>query len=188
MKSLGLIALLITLFSCSNEVADYAPKALDLEKEEKAIQNAILQTQQLLVGKLLAYYDSLDLAPAVRFCAENAQRLTDSMSLELGYNLRRLSVKNRNQLNAVNKVDFDAYKHFQKTKAEGAMSKFYFDELNQLYFAPIVINTPLCLQCHGKQEDRNAKAYELIQEYYPNDHAIDYALGDLRGVWRVSKP
>lgn len=188
MKNLCFLTLLITLFSCSNETTDFAPKSIDLDKEEKAIQDAILQTQQLLVGKLLSYYDSLDLEPAVRFCAENAQRLTDSMSLELGYNLRRLSVNNRNKMNEVNKVDFDAHKHFEKTKVEGAMSKSYFDELNQLYYAPIVLGMPLCLQCHGRQEDRNGQAYALIQEYYPNDLAINYALGDLRGVWRVSKP
>jgi hypothetical protein len=46
---------------------------------------------------------------------------------------------------------------------------------------------PLCLQCHGKPEERKADAYTLIEQYYPNDKAINYDLGALRGMWKVTE-
>lgn len=174
-------------FSCATHQDEYEPTPIDLSTEESAIQDAILVTQQLLIGKLMAHVDSLDLEPAVRFCAENAQRLTDSISDELGYVIRRVSPENRNELNTVSKADMVAYRHFDKSKNAGKLAISYFDDVNQTYYAPIVLGMPLCLQCHGKAEDRNAAAFSLIQDFYPNDMAIDYGLGDLRGIWRVRK-
>jgi hypothetical protein len=173
--------------ACESHQDEYQPTPIDLATEETTIQDAILTTQQLLIGKLLAHVDSSDLTPAVRFCAENAQRLTDSISNELGYSIKRISPMNRNDLNAVTKADLDAYKFFEKSKTSGQLAKSHFDALNQTYYAPIVLGMPLCLQCHGTKKDRNPDAYALIEELYPKDRAVDYSLGDLRAVWKVKK-
>ena len=187
MKLIQFVFMASILASCVEHQDEYAPTPIDLSKEETTIQDAIQSTQQLLIGKLMAHVYSADFEPAVRFCAENAQRLTDSMSMVLGYNIRRVSPKNRNDLNAVSKADLVAYKHFDKTMNSGKLAKSYFDDVNQTYYTPIVLGMPLCLQCHGKKEDRNAAAYAHIQDFYPKDLAVDYDFGDLRGLWRVTK-
>lgn len=189
MKTLTLTITALFLIACSSYSEDLNAEdiTIDLEQEEQQIQDAILSTQQLLIGTLMSHVDSVDMTPAVRFCAEHAQHLTDSISEELGYTIRRVSPKNRNPKNEVSKTDFDAFKYFQKTKEEGQMAGSFFDELNQVYYTPIVLGMPLCLSCHGSEETRNTAAYQVIQEYYPTDKAVDYTIGDLRGVWRVSK-
>jgi hypothetical protein len=182
------IALMVMIFvSCESHQDEKEPTPIDLDTEQSIIQDAILSTQQLLIGKLMSHVDSLDLEPAVRFCAENAQRLTDSISNELGYTIRRVSPKNRNSLNAASQADLMAYKHFENSISSGKLAKYHFDDVNQTYYAPIVLGMPLCLQCHGKLDERNTAAYALIQEFYPTDLAVDYDLGDLRGMWRVGK-
>jgi hypothetical protein len=186
-KFLVFILLLNMAFSCGTETPVHTPNPINLKTEEKSIQDAIQSTQQLLIGKLITHIDSNDFEPAIRFCAENAQRLTDSISKELGYDIRRISPKNRNEKNAASKIDWNAYHYFEKTKSSGQMAKSYFNELNQIYYAPIVLGMPVCLKCHGNEQERDRRASVLIQELYPRDRAVDYAQGDLRGVWRVAK-
>ena len=187
MKRITLAIFASMLFACERHQDEQRPIPIDLSTEEKTIQDAILTTQQLLIGKLLTHVDSSDLTTAVRFCAENAQRLTDSISNELGYSIKRVSPMNRNDLNAVSEADLVAYKFFEKSKSSGQLAKSHFDSATQTYYAPIVLGMPLCLQCHGTQTDRNPRAYALIEEFYPKDRAVDYSLGDLRAVWKVKK-
>ena len=54
-----------------------------------------------------------------------------------------------------------------------------------MYYAPIQIK-PLCLTCHGIQNtDIHADHLTLINEHYPADEAVDYSLGELRGMWSI---
>lgn len=154
--------------------------------EQTQIDDAIFATQQLLVGKLLSHVDGDNLDAAVHFCAENAQTLTDSMSQVQGYQIRRISPQNRNDKNALNADDALAFEQFENSLASGTLDKFFVPENRNAYYIPILLGMPLCLQCHGKTEDRNPQAYDLIQQYYPNDKAINYDLGALRGMWKVT--
>lgn len=40
----------------------------------------------------------------------------------------------------------------------------------------------MCLQCHGKTDDIKPSAKALLQQLYPNDQAIGYAVGQVRGA------
>lgn len=59
-------------------------------------------------------------------------------------------------------------------------------DLNTIaFYAPIRVNE-FCLQCHGKLgETLSEKNYEVIKELYPEDEAIGYSAGDLRGIWSI---
>jgi hypothetical protein len=190
MKLTFFFALSLVLGSCVNvqyEESEYVPEPWNPLEEQVQIDDAILATQQLLVGKLTSHVDDENLDEAVHFCAKNAQTLTDSMSQVLGYNIRRISPRNRNEKNALNSSDELAFAHFEKSLNAGAMSKYYVDENSAAYYTPILLGMPLCLQCHGKPEERKADAYTLIEQYYPNDKAINYDLGALRGMWKVTE-
>ena len=43
-----------------------------------------------------------------------------------------------------------------------------------------------CLNCHG--EKVNPDLYKTIKKYYPQDQAIGFKLGQLRGAFTLSKP
>jgi len=177
------------IFSCVNN-RDGSTENLDAAwlpiQEKNQIDNAILATQQLLIGKLVAQVESSNFESAVRFCARNAQHLTDSMSQAFGYNIRRISPRNRNENNVLNHNDELAFAHFENSLKAGAMDKYFIPKNAETYYAPILLGMPLCLQCHGKEEDRNAEAYTLVKQFYPNDKAINYDLGALRGMWKVT--
>lgn len=184
-----LAASMVFLSSCvyyQHEENVYVPEPWNPLEEQTQIDDAILATQQLLVGKLISHVDGENLDEAVHFCAKNAQTLTDSMSQVLGYDIRRISPQNRNDKNALNTDDALAFEQFENSLASGALDKFFVPENQNAYYTPILLGMPLCLQCHGKAEDRNPQAYALIQQYYPNDKAINYDLGALRGMWKVT--
>jgi hypothetical protein len=185
-----LAASMLFLNSCvyyQHEENVYVPEPWNPLDEQTQIDDAILASQQLLVGKLMSHVDDENMDAAVHFCAKNAQTLTDSMSRVQGYKIRRISPKNRNELNALNADDELAFAHFENSLASGALDKFFVPESQNAYYTPILLGMPICLQCHGKTEDRNPQAYALIQQYYPNDKAINYDLGALRGMWKVTK-
>ena len=50
---------------------------------------------------------------------------------------------------------------------------------------PIPLSQPLCLQCHGGDEDIAPGTREAILAKYPQDKATGYQLNDLRGIWRI---
>jgi hypothetical protein len=49
---------------------------------------------------------------------------------------------------------------------------------------PIVMGEP-CLACHGPVEGINPRVLELIRAAYPEDLAVGYQAGDLRGAVSV---
>lgn len=59
------------------------------------------------------------------------------------------------------------------------------DDQTIAFYAPIKVNA-MCLQCHGKVgETLKSEDYAVIQKYYPNDKAVGYVDGDLRGMWSI---
>jgi hypothetical protein len=53
------------------------------------------------------------------------------------------------------------------------------------YFKPILLQ-PMCLNCHGTPQTQIQPAtLNKIKELYPNDQAIDFKEGDLRGIWHI---
>ena len=47
---------------------------------------------------------------------------------------------------------------------------------------PIAVAPP-CLACHGATEQLSEEVQTYLTEHYPNDQAVGYAVGDLRGVF-----
>jgi hypothetical protein len=46
---------------------------------------------------------------------------------------------------------------------------------------------PTCLQCHGKpKQDIEAATLKTIQRKYRFDKATGYAMGELRGTWKLT--
>ena len=53
------------------------------------------------------------------------------------------------------------------------------------WYAPISIGNPLCLTCHGEADALPPAIRDRLAESYPDDRAVGYAEGDLRGAFVV---
>jgi len=191
MKSFSTFSFLFVgfiLFSCTNSV-ETAEDNMDIDKKESVntdlLDSVIMEVQTTLISNLTKAIDEQGIESAALFCAEKAQGLTDSMSTVLGYKVKRISDRNRNEVNALDEYEQEVFLAFQSAKSNGSPIYSQINETSRKYYKPIMLGMPLCLKCHGSTEDRDAAAYAVISEKYPDDKAIGYTLGELRGMWVV---
>lgn len=130
-------------------------------------------------------------AEAVSFCSTFAPEFgknknaewAEKARAELGakvFRLARISMKNRNPKNAANEKQAMIFSQWLK---EGAQPTVYRDNEKVVTMHPIQIATPLCLGCHGDSATLDKKAGQVIQKLYPEDKAVGYKIGDLRGAF-----
>lgn len=120
---------------------------------------------------------------AVEFCNLEAIPLTDSVAQRYNVQIQRLSDKNRNPDNAlVLKEDIEAWEELKS----GRKTYIRPDEEGRAFFyKPIILAMETCLNCHGGKNDISESTLAVISQKYPNDKATGYALGDLRGMWKI---
>lgn len=131
---------------------------------------------------------------ALQFCANQAQQLTEMINRDAkkGIRVKRVSQKYRNPVNQPDKLDRLAFEFFRQMKERDG--KYPDDFITRLrhkedknievfrYYEPLFIEKP-CLACHGEQLKPEVAAQ--LKEYYPEDKATGYKLGDLRGLIAV---
>lgn len=127
---------------------------------------------------------------AVDFCSVKAMPLTDSLSGITNSIIQRLSDKNRNPANAIQSDEDNlAWKKLQEMIPDSLVSKKHFvsrHNNNVYYYKAITIAMPACLNCHGsKESDISPQALRVINAKYPADKATGYAMGALRGMWKI---
>jgi len=128
---------------------------------------------------------------AAAFCSEKARGLAKKVNANYkkGLSVKRISLKYRNP---GNKPTADEAKVLQELhtafNAKKAVPKMVVKEVGKNHYKvykPIFINKGVCLTCHGAGNVRDEKAYKLIKAKYPNDKAVGYKKGDLRGAFVV---
>jgi hypothetical protein len=124
---------------------------------------------------------------AVKYC--NFNPLIDSLSRLYNAEIRRTTLKPRNLLNQPRDYENVMINAYMDHYNDGKLLKPIVENLmdgDHVYYSPIVINTGLCLTCHGEVgKTVNSEDYEYIKSLYPNDQAIGYKMNDLRGVWSI---
>ncbi|MFK7984005.1 MAG: DUF3365 domain-containing protein [Saprospiraceae bacterium] len=170
------------------------------EKEELAIkaeQEAIYLSKgkQIAASTFIALSQQLQKAVkeggipnAIQYCNLAAYPITDSLSQVHQAVTRRTSLRNRNPKNKATEIERIVLEDFEKRAAEGQSLKpvvKFLDEQKVAFYAPIKLND-FCLNCHGKLgETLTDENYTFIKKYYPEDKAIGYLSGDLRGMWSI---
>jgi hypothetical protein len=128
---------------------------------------------------------------AIGFCNTEAIRITDSVSAVKNVKIRRLAKKYRNPMNKTNKGESKIYKSYilEWLKRETLHPKIIpNEEGHPVYYSPIGIQ-PVCLNCHGiPGKDIPSPLAEKIATLYPEDKAVDFQKGELRGMWAITFP
>lgn len=131
-------------------------------------------------------------AGALSVCSEMAPQIAKKVSTAHGVTLRRATTKPRNPKNAADDVEKTALEAFMASLANKEAPKprtITNLDGSTSFLAPIVLGNPLCLQCHGTpNQDIAPDTLAAIQKLYPDDKAIGFKLGDLRGLWRITFP
>jgi Protein of unknown function (DUF3365) len=192
MKTILSINLLILLLiiSCgeNNQEAQITEKQKDEMRETAS--DFMGQLKKVLISQM----KSEGTLSAVAVCSDTAQVLTNDFGLKKGVYIKRVSFKNRNENNVPDKFEEIILKQFEQLESEGKLTSNteHFEVINEndhqylRYMKPIKVGAP-CLKCHGNEENISVDVKELIAKKYPDDKAVRYRIGDLRGAVSIKK-
>lgn len=149
-------------------------------------------TQKTLAGNLQKAIQQDGIEGAINYCNLKADPLVDSLQKHFSVEIKRTSQKLRNKDNAPDSLEnaiLEAYSYnFEKgLPLEENIQRIEGEVF--LYNKPIVINNPVCLNCHGNiNAEVPANVNALLLELYPADSAVGYKMNDLRGMWSIRIP
>ncbi len=176
-----------TVKSSGSGEAELLEKAVERGNEISAL------SQKALASKLKNALDAGGVSNAIEFCNLNAYPIIDSLEEKLGSEIRRVTAKSRNPNDNPDSMEHTILDAYQNTHNSGedlrANVQLLRDSNQILYSRAIVIENNLCLVCHGVPgRELTVENYELIKSFYPEDKAVGYQIGDLRGMWSIRIP
>lgn len=123
---------------------------------------------------------------SVKYCNLHAIQITDSLSKNYGIKAKRTSLKIRNPKNSPNSLEKQVLLMYEQTHSNKPVIYAFNDSIK--FFTPIYIAN-LCLTCHGiPNQDIPDVTLATLNKFYPNDHATNYQLYDIRGIWSITFP
>ena len=157
-----------------------------MTETQKAQQELILTATNALaaelMGELSAALDSGDASAAIAVCREKAPTVAAHVTELYGLEIGRTSHRLRNRANvAPSWADsYVADLVEDPTYVEGPNG-----ELGALL--PVRLRAE-CQMCHGSAEEIDEEIVAALAENYPDDQAMGFAEGDLRGWFWVEAP
>ncbi|WP_457606615.1 Tll0287-like domain-containing protein [Nitratifractor sp.] len=186
-KSLVLFSMIAIGALMASEAQSASPTGRQMPAEVKEGVGYIKMLGKELKGNLKKYLkkDPSGLQAAY-FCAKSAERLTKEVNAKYPENVRvyRTALKLRNPKNAPDATDRKVMEEMEKQMKEGTFKKKpVVVEVNgaKRIYVPLMVEKA-CLKCHGPVEKIDPKVRETIAKHYPEDKAVGFKEGDLRGV------
>lgn len=126
---------------------------------------------------------------AIAVCADIAPRIADSLSAQSGWTVKRVSLRARNASRAVPDswekavlLEFDQ----RRAAGENPVDLRHGEVVGRQYrYMQAQVVEPVCLVCHG--QGLAGDVTQVLRDYYPDDSATGYTLGDVRGAISVSR-
>lgn len=202
---LFLVLLILTVLACDftakKRVPEYAQRMKQQREVKKVSEADIINTTkklgdsisqvatEIFLTKMTEKFAEGGYKAAAKYCSMNAYPLTDSLASQYDVFLKRVSNKNRNPQNVPAGVEEEVLEAFEYSANHndklGANVQFVRPGDTILYNKPIRIPSELCLNCHGNSSQISEEVQAVLSEDYPNDKAVGYKVGDLRGMWSL---
>lgn len=132
---------------------------------------------------------------AILVCRDKAPQLAKAASDETGWSVRRVSLRNRNPRAVPDGWERAALEDFDRRAASGESAttlekaEIVAEGGKQSYrYMRALPTQPLCLNCHGAPEQLTPAVLEKLKALYPDDKAVGYRPGDIRGAITIRKP
>jgi len=129
---------------------------------------------------------------ALDVCNTKANPIAEKAAADFNASISRVSLKNRNPENVPNDWQKAVLENFEARVAKGEdIKKMGFSEIvehdgkKQLRFMKALPTGGVCLECHGSNIEADVQA--KITELYPEDKAVGYEKGQIRGAVVILK-
>ena len=126
---------------------------------------------------------------AIEVCATQAPKIAESLSVQSGWLVKRVSLKSRNASRAQpDQWERTVLQQFNERQLAGEAVpdiSYSASSAGQYRYMQAQGVEPLCLVCHGKELSEPVRL--TLEKYYPDDWATGYSLGQVRGAISLSK-
>ncbi len=126
---------------------------------------------------------------AVLFCNVEALPLTDSLGRVMNVGLKRVAKKYRNPKNETKGIENQIYKEYVMgyVLKKTPRNRVDLNEEGHPVFYKLIDVKGECIMCHGTPNvDIPPYMIDQIKKLYPNDKAVDFKVGEPRGMWAVT--
>jgi len=183
MKQIGLGVCLFLLSIAGNA---------DTDSEVAAAKIAIKEFAGALQTELKNAMEAGGPVAAIAVCNTRAMSIATQVAADHGMQLSRVSLKNRNPLNAANSWQAPVLADFEKKRLAGNdISQLAWTETlgveggKEFRFMKAIPTVEICLRCHGTELAPETSG--ILAELYPKDRATGYKKGDIRGAFVVTR-
>ena len=190
-RRLTIFALIALVAGISaRDMVAQATRPIDLETASAPMKEAvsrgdlaIQELQKTLLGRLTAALGAGGPAAAVRVCRDEAQQLTTAIAAKHGVAIGRTSHRLRNPANAPRAWAAPVVAaHAGRTVADS--QPVALDLGGRVGILRPIGTLDFCVTCHGPRQTVDMAIGDVLKSAYPEDQAVGFAPGDLRGwVW-----
>lgn len=131
---------------------------------------------------------------AIEVCRDKAPQMAREASERTGWNIRRVSLKNRNPKAVPDAWERAVLEEFDRRAAAGenpaALEKgevVAVDGRREYRYMKALPTQPLCTNCHGPSDQLSPAVKAKLAQHYPNDKATGYVPGQIRGAMTLRR-
>lgn len=174
--------------SIDEEGTEEMYKVPDIDLVQPVAMEVIGKAGGTLMNALSATIDSAGIKDAIGYCNLNANLLVKDIATDYGVEIKRTSLQLRNPNNEPTADEKLILEYYESQQDQGENCEGELGKVDGVYkyYHPIYLMEN-CTACHGiKGESLNKKAARKLEDLYPNDQALGYEAGDLRGMWVIT--
>lgn len=131
---------------------------------------------------------------AIEVCRDKAPQLAREASEKTGWQIRRVSLKNRNPRAVPDAWERAVLEEFDRRAAAGAdpatleKGEVVVEGGQRVYrYMKALPTQTLCTNCHGTDEQLSPAVKAKLAQHYPQDRATGYAPGQIRGAMTIRR-
>ncbi len=181
---LSLLALILS--GCAS-----TPNTTHLVDEARQTAGGLINT---LGGELKGAMTSGGPVAAIGVCKERAPRIAAEAAQRTGMQIKRVSLKNRNPKGVPDAWENEALASLEQRLAAGEKPETLethgvvnTPDGKVFRYAKALVTQPACLNCHGPAENLSPDVKAKLATEYPDDKAIGYTAGMIRGILSIKK-
>lgn len=155
------------------------------EVQRAQLDRAVTAQQEMastLMAELKGELSTGSPATAVTVCRDMAPMIAEYIADEHGVRIGRTSHRLRNPANTAPEWAATAVEQRRSTTA------FFAGPEGEVAVLTPIVTKPPCLTCHGPTDGLDEAVAASLAESYPEDRAVGFADGDLRGWFWVEVP
>ncbi len=167
-------------------------KVAGLNEDARKAAGGLIQT---LGGELKAAMTAGGPVGAIGVCKEKSPQIAAAAMEKSGMKIKRVSLRNRNPKGVPDAWETQAMADLEKRLAAGEKPETLDmhavvanGDSKEFRYAKALVTQPICLNCHGDPEKMPPDVKAKLASEYPNDKAVGYSAGMIRGLLSIRKP